>query len=299
MKNKATTIILVCLSLTVGSVSSVMAKSDVSQGKYLGKKEASDIENETPVFPKVNLLEDDLIKKNPQFSNKDFWSEEDSSRVMKTEISSKDLSDTIFDMIHVASNKPMGMEEMPSAKGLDESNGDLLSGNRAYKEKSFKPPKTALIGRDHHHHYATIEEGYSGGYDPYKFKGVNSNKDIVYTIKGERWVLDNKGKPLLLSQVNLPTELDVSYVESINDIIADMANYFFESISPILLNNLNIKEENKDREELESSELKFVLRDVCVSSLTTRENMLVRFKVHTVDYSIESLDIFYGMKCED
>jgi hypothetical protein len=294
MKNKSTTITLVCLALTVGSVTSVMAKTEIGQSKYLGKKEASDADAEKPSFPKVNLLNEDLINKNPHFANKNFWDESDSSKVIKTEIANKELSDTLFDMMKVASSNPMGVDGMG---GLEIPMEHYSGEDKVAEGKSFKPPKTALVGNDHHHNYSEIESGYSGSYNPYKFSDVISGEGVTYTIKNREWALDIDGKSLLLSELGIATKNGLSYFDHSNEVVADLADYFFESIAPITLNNLNIEMMNDNPDELVSGDLDFVLRDICVSNIITSEHMLVRFKVASVGYNIESADIFYGIKC--
>lgn len=260
--------------------------ASASDDKYLGKstkkdESASTVTNKKP----VNLLAEDILIKNPHYANASFWEETDSTKVIDIESIKKELSEEIFNMVKEVANAPVLSIEPDGV-------------NAAKRSKTFVPPKTALIGNDHHHNFAVIEEKYSEQYNPNVFYGKGITKDIVYSIEHKKWVIDELGKTSLSNELTISSKKPISYFDFADNVVFDISSYFFDSISGLKESDIKITRINDNKDELISGKFDFVLRDMCVLNAASQEVILVRMKINSAEQNIASADVFPGLNCE-
>lgn len=256
------------------------------QNKYLGVKGgAGNSLTEDVVSPSVSLLDVKILESNPHYSNESFWNEKDSSKVIYNETAKISLSDAAFNAIK-------GFAQ--SAESAFNSTSQDVSDD---KGKQFNPPKTALVSTDHHHKYSEIESQHTGKYNPYKITRIIDGNSVVFDIDGRNWVEDSFGRTILSTSISLHSKDVVSFVDNISSVNVFLADYFFETLEEIGIDELKIKVLNENQEELISGEFPFVLRDVCLIENKTGDSLVARMKVSSVTYNIENIDIFSGMNC--
>jgi len=292
MKTEIKTLSLIMLFLSANI-------SANEQGKYLGKKAAADLHSQTNTVKKVNLLDDEFIKKNEHLSNPQFWNETNSSKVVNTEARKVPLSDELFSTIkkytEVSKRKPEKSLLLISSR---KPHSETTRPENNLSKKAVLPPKKSLIGHDHHHNYANIEASYSGSYDPLLKKVNTSSLKLEIKKEHDGWTLGPNEVTLLSSTLRIKSDEVVSYYDHLNELSLIMAKEYFETFEVVDANSVTIKELNKNDEEFLSGKYLSVLRDVCVQDNLSEQSILIRYRISTITYNIGEAIVYAGMKCE-
>jgi len=280
--------IYLAITLALFASQSIAANA---QSKYLGKeKEGS--EQEEVKKPKVNLLDDSVIEKNPHYQNESFWAERKSSKVVNNDVVEVALSDTLFEMTKSATETAPSLgtnsDDLESAKSSDSKAKN--------KGKSFKPPKKALVGHDHHHQYSKIEESFGGKYSPRYFNYSIAGSDTKFTIESQSWAKDSEGRSILVSDISLSSNGNNDYA-NLSEYILPISERFMETLLPIKSEDLSVSVLNENPDEFASAEYDFLKRDICVVNNNSSEDVLVRMSIKTEDKQIDRIRVFSGMKC--
>ncbi len=274
----------------IAVIMALMALSPFSyanQSKYLGKEDKKEV-SEAPARAKINLLDESITKRNPHYQNKEFWDQENSSVVVDTEVTTKSLSDSLFTIAKGASNA--------AKEELDMTNGNIVDKKEDQTGNSFKPPKTALIGHDHHHKYSSIENILGNTYDPSSFYTSIGGQRVKFSVTDRNWGQDNTGKSVLVSNLSINSNASVEYSSSA-EFLLPVAEYFMESLLPLESSDIDITVLNENNTELTSSKDSFLLRDICLENRISGESVLVRANIKVDGLLIRNMKVFSGMRC--
>ena len=272
---KASKIAMVALSLLISM------QAVANQGKYLGKKVEGEKPAEAQSLPKVNLLSEDILKENPHLRNDAFWKEKNSALVIQTEVVKKELSQSLFEM----------------AKGAANNSSNASQNNSTRKKKEFEPPKTALVGLDHHHKYYEIERELGNSHDPSSFKGRVGNAVVEFTIEEKKWATDDDGKSVLLHRIKMESDSKVTY-DSYSDIIFSSSTWFIDSLLPLQRGDIKIYPLVKEDIDFNNKKFRTILKDYCVSSKGSEESLLTRLSIEVTSKEVKDVYVVKGMKCE-
>lgn len=272
---KANKTVMVALSILL----SMQAVAD--QGKYLGKKVEDEKPAEVQSLPKVNLLTDETLKENSHLRNDPFWKEKNSALVIQTEVVKKELSQSLFEM----------------AKGAANSSSNDSQNNLTKKKKEFEPPKTALVGLDHHHKYYEIEKKLGNNHNPSSFKGRVGDAVIDFKIEEKKWATDNDGKSVLLHKIKMESDSKVTY-DNYSDIIFSSSTRFIDSLLPLQRDDIKIVPLAKEDIDFKNIKFRTILKDYCVSSKGRKETLLTRLNIEVVSKEVKEIYVVKGMKCE-
>ena len=155
------------------------------------------------------------------------------------------------------------------AKGVANSSTNDSQNSSAKKKKDFEPPKTALVGLDHHHKYYEIERELGNSHNPSSFKGRVGNAVVDFKIEEKKWATDNDGKSVLLHKIKMESNSQVTY-DNYSDIIFSSSTQFIDSLLPLQRGDIRITPLVKEDVDFENLKFRTILKDYCVSSKGSR-----------------------------
>lgn len=259
-----------------------------AQSKYLGKKPEDKKEEAEITYPKVNLLSSDIISHNPHFLNQEFWLESNSSKIIGSEVAPKELSEKLFDLVKGSASDSSSDDAVSESEGKDE--GEKIG-------KDFLPPKTALIGYDHHHRYSEIEKSFGGNYSASVISSNMNGETVLFRTTGKHWAVGSEQQPILVTNISVSSDNPLSYLEQHTEIALTIAQNFMETLLPISKDDLSFHIVNENEDEIKAAAYNHVLRDICVENTSNGEYLVVRMTVKTNDMSVDKLKVFSGMEC--
>lgn len=276
-----------CLLLAL-ALTSTSAIAD--QSRFLGKAPNNDEVKSEPVLQRVNLLKEDIIRKNPHYLNHSFWMNGDLNSIIKsqsiTQESPKELSETILELM-------MDSAESFNDKGVEYDSDGL-------KAPKFElPPKTSLLGNDHHHHFMAIERQFDSSYDPHQFVEKIDGNEVVFRLSGESWVRGESRVPMLASDIVVADDVALRYQIDLSDLSLAIAHRFMNTINTISKENIEFSVLNEDGGHAYDPKTHYQLRDICIKHRKESGGFVTRLSLSSEDLSIRSIRAIPKMRCGD